>query len=213
MIRIFMILMVLWSAQSGAELRLEVGRFSSGDVDGWRQKQFAGQTDYGLKAVDKGFVLHATSLQSASAFYRKITVDLQKTPVLHWRWRKLGVLKPENENNKSGDDYVARIYVIKDGGLFFWKTRAINYVWSYRHRKGDSWNNPFAGAKAKMLSVRAAADGEQQWFEESRNVKQDFSHLMGLDVDSIDGVAIMTDSDNTGGQAQAEYGDIWFSDE
>ena len=97
--------------------------------------------------------------------------------------------------------------------MFFWNTRAINYVWSHQHAKNEVWDNPFAGENARMLAQRDAADAEQVWFEERRNIAEDFKRLHGIDIDHIDGVAIMTDSDNSGKRARALYGDIYFTAE
>lgn len=191
--------------------RVDVGLFSQGQITGWQHKEFKGKTDYRLVELDQATVLKATSDESASAFYLPVRVDLHKTPLLNWSWRKVKSLNPGNENEKSGDDYVARLYVIKDGGVLFWKTRAINYVWSYQHTKQQVWDNPFAGSSAKMLAQRDASDAEDLWFFESRNIAEDFRELHGLDLDYIDGVALMTDSDNSGLSATAVYGDIYFT--
>ncbi len=207
------ICLILLSEPLLAAQRVEVGRFSAGDVEGWQHKVFEGKTQYRLLRQGGTTVMEADSVASASAFYREMEIDLDKTPVLHWRWRKRLAVQPQDENSKAGDDFVARVYVIKDGGLWVWKTRAINYVWSFRHRKGEVWDNPFAGKRAKMVAIRDAQDAGQSWFEQQRNVREDFKSLLGQDVERIDGIAIMTDSDNTDTAAQAEYGDIWFSSE
>jgi len=177
---------------------------------GWAQPG-PGTTDYSLTLVGGIQVVVADSSQSASAFYKKIKVDLEKTPILNWSWRKELLIDPGNELDKSGDDFVARIYVVKSGGLFFWNTVALNYVWSYQHKRNDTWNNPFAGDKGKMLAQRDASDPQATWFKEQRNVAMDFKALLGKDIRQIDGVAIMTDSDNSGLSARALYGDIYFS--
>ena len=88
---------------------------------------------------------------------------------------------------------------------------ALNYVWSYQHKRQDTWNNPFAGENSKMLAQRDASDTRGTWFSEQRNVAVDFKQLLGKDIRQIDGVAIMTDSDNSGLSASALYGDIYFS--
>jgi hypothetical protein len=211
--KILFIFLLLLSGPLLATEHVEVGRFAAGDVEGWQQKTFEGKTQYRLLTQDGETAMMADSVASASAFYREMKIDLDKTPVLHWRWRKLLAVKPQDENARAGDDFVARVYVIKDGGLWVWNTRAINYVWSFRHRKGEVWDNPFAGKRAKMVSIRDAQDAAQVWFEQRRNVREDFNKLLGQDIKRIDGIAIMTDSDNTGTAAQAEYGDIWFSAE
>lgn len=198
---------------SYAEPRLDIGLFSQKNLAGWEKKVFTGETQYQVAQVDGLPVLRAESHQSASAFYYPIKVDLEKTPVLNWSWRKEEVINPGDESDKSGDDFAARLYVIKDGGFFFWKTLAINYVWSFQHTKQQVWENPFAGSNAIMLSQRDASDPEMKWFYEQRNVVQDFKELHGKNINTIDGVAIMTDSDNSGLKASAFYGDIYFSAE
>ena len=153
----------------------------------------------------------ADSQQSASAFYKKIRVDLDKTPILNWSWRKEQPIDPGNELDKKGDDYVARIYVVKSSGSILSETIVLNYVWSYQHHRTDTWNNPFAGKKSKMVAQRDAFDPQATWYSERRNVAVDFVQLHGIEVGKIDGVAIMTDSDNSGLSARAQYGDIFFS--
>lgn len=196
-----------------AQQRVNVGVFSEKDTTGWQKKQFVADTEYRLIQHEGQSVLMAVSSKGASAYYREMDIDLTQLPYLNWSWKKMITLNPGNELKKSGDDFVARIYVIKGGGLFFWKTKVINYVWSFSHQKKQSWDNPFAGKNARMFAQRDASDAEDQWFYEKRNIKEDFKQLFGQDIDSIDGIAIMTDSDNSGLNAKALYGDIYFSAE
>ncbi len=204
---------ILISASLHAQNRVDIGLFSQLDIKHWEQKKFSGQTQYSLQLDNKRFILSADSQQSASAFYKKVKVDLEKTPFLNWSWSKQKQINPGTESLKAGDDFVARLYVIKDGGLLFWKTLSINYVWSYQHSKNESWDNPFAGSKSKMISLRDISDAKGLWFKEKINVFQDFKTLFGQTINTIDGVAIMTDSDNSRLSAKAYYGDIYFTAE
>jgi hypothetical protein len=204
----FLLSLSIW-AQSGE--RVDVGLFSLNDTSGWEIRDFAGVTDYSLAEVDGKRVVIADSRQSASAFYKKIVIDLDRTPILNWSWRKESTIDPGDELDKNGDDYVARIYVVKSSGMIQSTTIALNYVWSYQHQKNDTWGNPFAQENSKMLAQRDASDPEATWFSERRNVVLDFKRLHGKDIRQIDGVAIMTDSDNSGLSATALYGDIFFS--
>ena len=206
---VFLVAMVL--NLQAADPRVDIGLFSQQDVSGWRQRSFAGQTQYSLQPLDGRVVLFAESEAAASAWYKKIKVDLTQTPVLNWSWRKHRGINPGDESKKSGDDFVARLYVIKDGGLFFWKTQALNYVWSFQHEKGEEWVNPFAVKNAWMVAQQDASSASGEWFVERRNIVSDFARLYGRQIDSIDGVALMTDSDNSGSSASAYYGDIYFS--
>jgi hypothetical protein len=197
-----------WAQQ---DERVDVGLFSLNDTSGWEIRNFTGATDYSLTRIDGKQVVVARSRQSASAFYKKIDINLDKTPILNWSWRKEQPIDPGDELDKKGDDYVARIYVVKSSGMILSETIALNYVWSYQHHRNDIWNNPIAGENSKMLAQRDASDPQGTWFNERRNVVLDFKRLHGKDIHRIDGVAIMTDSDNSGLNATALYGDIFFS--
>ena len=190
---------------------INIGLFSRMDFSGWGEKSFSGKTIYQLDQQHEKKFLRATADKSASALYRKIKVDLNKTPFLNWSWRVDKHLSVLNEQEKSGDDYVARIYVIVRRGLAPWRTNALNYVWSSNHEPVHSWKNAFTD-KAIMIPLRTRLDANKEWKLEKANVKLDFKKHFGIDISQIDGVAIMTDTDNSKSQAVASYGDIYFSD-
>lgn len=189
-----------------------IANFSSENLAQWDVKSFVGQTQYQLMTLDNTPVLQATSRRSASGLGKKIRVDLNKTPYLHWSWRVENRYPGLNEQSKAGDDYPARVYVVVDGGLAFWKTKALNYVWSSNQAIGSHWPNAFT-RNAQMLAVRGKTDPLQHWVTEKQDIKADFKRLFGQEIQAIDGVAIMTDSDNASGQATSYYGNIYFSDQ
>ena len=202
---------LLLSSSVLAQGNIPVGEFSKGQLVGWEPKAFSGKTQYQLVKEGNNTILKASSNSSASGLGRKIRIDLTKTPVLNWSWRVDNKLEGLNEQSKQGDDYAARIYVVLDGGLLVWNTKALNYVWSANQPRGTAWGNAFVPNNAKMLAVRGQQDKVGGWVREKRNVRADFKRIYGQDVTHIDGVALMTDTDNSGGQATAAYGDIFFS--
>ena len=168
----------------------------------WRHVAFEGETRYQL--TDAG-CWRALARASASGLVREQAVNLARTPWLNWRWRaaETPAWPAADEQSKQGDDFLARVYVIKEGWVP-WRTRAINYVWSRSHPPGSHWPNPYAG-QAEMVVVQGP-DGEAgQWRGFSRDVAADFKRFHDLEVDSVDAVAIMTDTDNTGVVAEACY--------
>lgn len=191
--------------------QLSVADFSKSDFAGWETKKFQGLTSYQLVPLDSNTVLMAESKDSASALIKEIHVNLEKTPYLNWRWKIENRLETKDEKIKSGDDYAVRIYVVIDGGILPWRTKAVNYVWSNQSTKGDTWPNAFAGKNAMMMSLRDKQDKTSTWYDEKRNIYEDMKKLFGTEILSIDAVAIMTDTDNSHGQAKAYYGDIYFS--
>ncbi len=195
----------------GAPTHAEVLRgFSNGDLNGWEEKSFQGHTDYTLVNLDGETVLHARCDAAASVLYLERHIDLRQTPWLHWRWRVNRTFTKVDERSKQGDDYPARVYVVVDGGLLPWRTLAVNYVWASREPKGSHWPNAYTG-NAHMVALRSGSADTKHWEVETRNVRQDFKRFYGKEMERIDGVAaLMTDCDNTGGRAEAWYGDIEF---
>ncbi len=201
-----------FSPESIGDTTVPVGTFSKGDIEGWQNKSFEGETDYQLVTVDNLQVIKAESRQTSSGFYKEIEVDLTKTPYLNWSWQTNRMLEGNDEKAKSGDDYVARIYVVTKTGPFFFSLKALNYVWSSHNPEGSDWANAFT-SKAWIVTVRSGTEKTGQWIHEKRDVRKDFARYFGTDVDSINAVAIMTDTDNSGQEATALYGDIYFTAE
>jgi len=206
---LFCLLVCLPALTLAGPARIDVGRFAAGDLSGWQPKTFKGETRYALASDGERRALHAESLASASGLLRKLDIDLAQTPYLHWSWKVNNVLGNNDERRRGGDDYPARVYVLFSGGLFFWRTRAIDYVWSSNQSPGTTWPNAFTG-NARMIAVESGPDGTGRWIDERRDVRADYRRLFGSDPGNADAVAIMTDTDNTGLSASAWYGDIWF---
>jgi hypothetical protein len=99
--------------------------------------------------------------------------------------------------------------VVVDGGLLPWRTLAVNYVWASREAEGSDWSNAYTG-NAHVVALRSGDADTGGWQTELRDVREDFKRYHGKDITHIDGVAIMTDCDDTGGRAEAWYGDIEF---
>jgi hypothetical protein len=208
---LLLLLSSLASAQDHEELM--IGHFSAGSLAQWQSKAFKGQTEYRIVDLEGTKALQAVSNSSASGLFTEQRVDLRKTPFMNWRWRIENRLGNINEQEKSGDDYAARVYVVVSGGLVFWRTRAINYVWASTSPKGRIWPNAFAGDRAIMIALRSADDHTGVWHTEKRNILADLKQQFGEDIQYIDAVAIMTDTDNAQGKTTAYYGDIYFSKE
>lgn len=181
-------------------LALLPGGAAAAVPEGWREVVFEGSTDYRL---EEG-CWQSRAKGTASGLVRERTVDVTPTPYLHWQWRadQIADWPDVDEKSKAGDDFQARVYVVKKGWLP-WQTRAINYVWSRQAAPGTSWPNPFA-SQAVMVVVQGAG-GAGHWQSFSRNVREDFRRFHDLDVDSVDAVAIMTDGDNTATRVTSCY--------
>lgn len=191
---------------------LVLGRFSAGDLADWQVRAFEGETRYRIVELDGSRVLEADSVASASSLYLEREIDLAATPVLEWRWRIDRTPGVDDERVKQGDDFAARVYVVAPGEGWFSLPISICYVWAGKARVGDAWPNPFT-AKVTMFALDSGDRLAGVWRTHRRDVRADFKRLFGRAVDRLEGVAVMTDSDNSGRRARAWYGDIVFHPE
>jgi len=201
------------ATETGASAERLLGAFSQGHMNGWEPHSFKGKTDYELVTVDEHQVLRASCNATASGLFFRDTIDLRETPILRWSWRVDETFSGIDESTRAGDDFPARIYVVRESTVLRWRTRAINYVWASEKPRGSDWPNPYA-SQARMVALRSGPPDETgTWHTEEVNVREDFKRLHGQELDSINAVAIMTDCDDTGGTARAWFGDISFTAE
>lgn len=171
-------------------------------IEGWQEIRFHGQTLYSQQAD----CVRADADGSASGLIQEVSSSLRSKPMLSWSWQALQLLTPvpqASEKVKAGDDYVARVYVIKKG-FFPWQTKAINYVWSRQHPVGSHWPNPFV-SNAIMVVVQSGAQDSAEWHSFQRDVAADFRRYHDMEVEQVDALALMTDADNSAGRASACY--------
>ena len=128
---------------------------------------------------------------------------------MSWRWKVTRTLAAEDARKKSGDDFVARVYMIFPG-RFFWQTKALVYVYSDKLPVGTILSNPFTG-NAKIIVLETGNSHAGTWRHEKRHYLDDFRNCFHEEAPEPEAVAIMTDGDNTGSTAEAWYGDIQLS--
>jgi Protein of unknown function (DUF3047) len=214
---------------------LEVGKFStaaegSALPEGWKPlifKKVPRNTAYSLVRDSGTVVVKAVSAATASGLAREVAIDPREYPVVCWRWKIENLLKTGDVTRKDGDDYPARLYVTfaydpdkisfsrrvkyKAGRMIFGDIpiAAINYIWDATAPQGLFIDNAFTDF-AKMIVIRSGQAGVGTWVAEERNVYEDYQKAFGGEPPMINGVAIMTDTDNTKESAVAYYGDIMF---
>ncbi|MDR3631872.1 MAG: DUF3047 domain-containing protein [Desulfocapsaceae bacterium] len=204
------ILLVLWLGVipiAGAEsAEIAVGRFAVDGLSGWVPKSFKGQTAYRLVSDQGRWVVEANSHAAASGLIREIHFNPREYRYLRWSWKVAHTISGGDERSRSGDDYAARVYVVFPG-RFFWQTRAVNYIWANILPQGQSLPNPYS-AGVMMVAVESGAARTGQWVAEERDMLADYRRLFGEDPGEAEAIAIMTDTDDTGTDATAWYGDI-----
>lgn len=205
---VMLVLLTVFGAAAATELRT-LAEWDGELDDAWQRRDFEGRTHYSIGDGEPPHVIARTEA-GASALYREVEVDLSETPWLQWSWRveQLPAIDaPETE--RAGDDYGARVYVVREGLFGKLSTNALNYVWSQRQPVDSHWPNAYAG-RARMWSVERGTDRLGEWITHTRNVRADWREIFDHDIERIDGVAIMTDADDSASRAEARYGTIRF---
>lgn len=195
---------------AGCAGRKTVAHFTDDGLSGWQEQVFNRSTRYERVEEGKTTVLRATSRQSASALYRRVEVDLDKTPYMNWRWKVEGTLGELDEQMKVGDDFAARLYVVISSMPFRLKPRSLNYVWASNTPAGGHWESPYS-RNVVLVALQNGNARAGRWVQEKRNVREDLKQYFGEDIRYVEGIAIMTDTDNSQSAATAYYGDIYFT--
>jgi hypothetical protein len=215
---------------------LDVGKFSSNPSgaalpDGWKPltfKKIPKLTIYELVKDGGAVVVKAVSEGSASGLIKEIKIDPKAFPIVRWRWKVENLLKYSDVNRKGGDDYPARLYItfeydpdkvsfgkklkFKAGQAIFGDIPigALNYIWETKTPAGTIVENAYTDF-AQMIVVESGPNKVGMWVEEERNIYEDYKKAFGEEPPMINGVAIMSDTDNTKERATAYYGDIQFA--
>jgi hypothetical protein len=168
------------------------------------------KTVYSIGSNENGNFLKATADNAASGLGKEIKIDLNKTPFINITWKVEKDLSGIKENTKKGHDFAARIFVIKKTGATPLSNRAINYVFSSNNKVG--FNSPSPYTKKSIDNVLASTNDKlNEWITVKANVKEDFKKFHDLDVSELDGLAIMSDTDNSKMESVAYYQNIYFS--
>jgi len=215
---------------------LVIDRFSEESEDdglpkGWLPltfKKIKEHTKYSLEHENGNYFVKAESKMSASGIYRDVEIDPKEYPYLSWRWQVSNIMKKGDARKKKGDDYPARIYVTfkfdpdkasRLERIKYYTAKklygkyppkgAVNYIWANQLPRRKAINNAYTD-KAKMIAIESGTEKLNQWVQEERNVYEDYKKLFKEEPPMINGVFLMTDSDNTKEAATAYYDDIVF---
>lgn len=168
------------------------------------------KTEYIPGSNENGNYFKAVADNAASGLGKEIKVNLNKTPFINITWKVEKDLNGIIENSKKGHDYAARVFVIKKTGATPLSNRAINYVFSSNEDIGKNWPSPYT--KKSIDNVLSTTKNNiNEWVTVKANVKEDFKKFHNLDVDELDGVAIMADTDNSKMKSISYYQNIYFS--
>ena len=168
------------------------------------------KTLYSIGSNENGNFLKSVANNAASGLGKEIKIDLNKTPFINITWKIEKDLAGIKENTKKGHDYAARVFVIKKTGATPLSNRAINYVFSSNSEIGLNWPSPYTKKSVDNV-LSSTKNNLNEWITVKANVKEDFRRFHNLDVNELDGLAIMSDTDNSKMKSVAYFQNIYFS--
>ena len=196
----------------------------------WTALTFRGierHTRYTLVAdPEQRAVVRAEARASASGMIRRLDVDAAANPLLRWRWKIARTIAGGDVTRKDGDDYAVRIYVsfrysperlsLRERAKYaaarllygeYPPHAALNYIWDTRAPIGTIVPNPYSD-RVRMIVVDSGDARAGTWQLHERDIVADYRATFGEEPPPIVGIALMTDTDNTGESAEAWYGDV-----
>jgi hypothetical protein len=227
----------VFAAGAFAEGPPDIPRFSAGKPGGpppveWKHlplASFKNNTDYMLVVEDGAVVVRAMAHNAASFLAAGADFDPHQFPLLSWRWKVAQGIPAASTAEQSKEDAPVRVMVGFDGDTsklpikdrFAAKAAqsisgqalpyaTLMYVWG-----GKVAVNSITGSsrsdRIRMLAVAADDQGIGRWQSYTRNLVEDFKRAFGEEPGKVTSIQVMTDTDNTGADAQAYYGDITVS--
>ena len=208
-----LILIFLISISSAFANKVLVFEFTEEELSELTVRKVRGaknETKYTVGKNENGNFLKAVADNAASGLGKEVKIDLNKTPFINITWKIEKDLSGIKEDTKKGHDFAARVFAVKKTGATPLSNRAVNYVFSSNRDVGVSSPSPYT--KKSIDNVMATTKTNlNEWVTVKSNVKEDFKKFHNLDVNELDGLAIMSDTDNSKLKAIAYYQNIYFS--
>ena len=203
------LLSLLFFCNANSEI-LKVFDFTEEELKTLEVRKIKGETLWSVGSNQNGNFLKAEANGVASGLGKEINIDLNKTPFLNITWKVEKDLKGIIENSKKGHDYAARVFVIKKTGATPLSNRALNYVFSSNNDIDQNWFSPYTKKSVDYI-LSTTKKNYNEWVSVKVNIKDHFKKFHNLDVDNLDGIALMTDTDNSELLAISYYQNIFFS--
>ena len=194
----------------------------------WTLSRFKRPTEYRLVPENGATVVRARASSSASGLVHQLDLDPAQYRLLQWRWKVDQLIPGADNTRKSTEDSPVRLVISFAGDLdklpfddrlFFDQIKSFTgqqlpyatlmYIWENRAPKNSIIPNPHT-SRIKMVVAESGRDKLGVWQDQSRDIYADFKRAFGEEPGRITSIGIMTDTDNTGENVHAYYGDMVF---
>lgn len=194
----------------------------------WTLSKFKKPTQYKLVSEDGRTVVKASADASASGLVHHVRIDPKTYPLLSWRWKVGELIAKADNTRKSNEDSPVRVVVSFEGDLdklslddriFYDNIRLVTgqdlpyatlmYIWENRVPRNSVVPNLHT-SRIRMIVAESGRDRLGVWQDVTRNLYEDYKRAFGEEPGRVSAIGIMTDTDNTGDNIHAYYGDIVF---
>lgn len=180
---------------------------------GWERCRSSSKGVYDFTVIEKDGmkVMHMQSRSDSSRISKVIkdVVDLDKTPILEWKWKVTTLPKGGDSRSRKTDDKAAQLYVTWPRFPETVRSRVIGYIWN----NVPTDKPTFKSHKSPILTyivVRSGPTDVGVWLTESRNVREDYKMVYGEEPESPSVITFGCDSNDTGSSAESYMGSILF---
>ena len=183
---------------------------SSGTPLGWEVKEFSGDASIELVRNEGRVALRLRSEHSSFALHRDVVLDVRQYSMLAWSWKVLKLPAGGDVRDPSRNDQAAQVYVIFPR----WPapqtaSDVVGYVWDSQAPVGTTLTHPKL-PNVRIIVVESGSAKLDAWQRHVRNVAADYQALFGRQPPRMGKVALMIDTDDTRGEAEALFGDLTF---
>ena len=204
------LILSLFVITSSKSETLKVFEFTNEEFGQLKKRKVKGETTWTLGSNESGNFIKAEAEGVGSGLGKEVLIDLNKTPIINITWKIEKDLSGIKEDTKKGHDFAARVFAVKKTGATPLSNRAVNYVFSSNRDVGISSPSPYT--KKSIDNVMATTKTNlNEWVTVKSNVKEDFKKFHNLDLDELDGLAVMADTDNSKMKSIAYFQNIYFS--
>jgi len=180
-------------------------------LDGDTPKGFTKEVKVGQPQVElQNSTLKLSSKKTSFGLKKDLKASIKDYPYIHWSWQARNLPKGGDFRKKETDDQAGQLYVLFPRFPAKVNTLMLGYLWENETPKGTSGTST-AWSKLRCIVLRDKTDPLGVWYNESRNVYEDFKKLFNEEPPELGGVAIYINSQHTGSEAEILYGPIFFT--
>lgn len=201
---------------------------SADAADGWQPLLIPGKraTRYSRVQVEGRSAWHAHSVVAASLLRRRVALEVTPNAVVEFSWRIDSTIAGADLCKAESADSPVRVCFAFAGDMSKLTLRArlqfqlaeamsgeappyamLMYVWD-NHAEVDTILTSARSDRIRKVVLESGAANVRQWRSYRRPLTGDFRRAFGEAPGTLIGIAMFTDTDNTGGGAEAWYGDI-----